>query len=226
MKKGVKMKLITFQTKEALKVLQKDGVLKANVAHIDLQKYGVPYDWIVHEMKKHKILPKQGEQYPLWAWAKCGSSIGPKKKKNINQITQNLVKIVFAKNTNEVLLSDYMAYSFILNGQIVPKDKKEYPNFLKQMESQGISLEDLKNFVRHQKIKPNIPINEIQKSWPRIFDLKSYVHQACVWNIKISEVITTDTLDDPNYIYGTMNAKRLDGSRPDWKNEYLKFLSD
>ena len=220
------MKLVTFQTKEALTVLQKDGVLITDSSHIDLKKYGVPYEWMVYEMKKRKILPQEGEKYPLWAWAKCGSSIGPQKKKNINHVMQNLVKIVFDKPDNEVFLSDYMAYSFILNGQIVPKNKKEYSNFLKRMEDQGVSLEDLKQSVRHQKIKPSIPIHGIQKTWKRIFDLKSYVLQACVWNIKMSEVIAIDTLNDKRYIYGTMNAKRLNGSRPDWKKEYLKFLSD
>lgn len=222
MKKEVNMKLVTFQTEDALKVLQKDGVLKANPDYMDLQKYGVPYDWIVAEMKKRKILPEYSEQYPLWAWAKCGSSVGPRKKKNINHITQKLVKIVFEKPEDEVLLSDYMAYSFILSGQIVPKNKKEYSIFLKQMENRGISLEDLKKSVRHQKT--NVPINEIKKSWGRIFDFKSYIYQACVWNIKAEDVKKIEILDDANYLYGSMNAKRKDGSRPDWKKKYLKFL--
>jgi hypothetical protein len=33
-----------------------------------------------------------------------------------------------------------------------------------------------------------------------------------------------EILDDPNYLYGSMNAKRKDGSRPDWKKMYLRFL--
>ena len=218
------MKLITFQTKEAWQALQKNGILKVDRANIDLQKYGVPYDWIVCQMKKRKIQPQNGEQYPLWAWAKCGGSIAPKKKRNLGYTVQNLVKITFEKSDNEVLVSDYMAYSFVLNGQIVPKDKKEYALFLKQMESLGISLEDLKNSVRHQKTKSNIPSNEIQKTWERIFDLKSYIQQACVWNIKAEDVKKIEILDDPNYLYGSMNAKRQDGSRPDWRRAYLKFL--
>ena len=217
------MKLVTFQTKEAWKVLQKKGILIANVANIDLQKYGVPYDWIVDKMKKRQISPQHGEKYPLWAWAKCGSSISPKKKKNINHTVQNLVKITFEKPDKEVLVSDYIAYSFILNGQIVPKNKKEYISFLKEMEKKGISLEDLKNSVRH-KNNSRIPIDKIQKSWKRIFDLKSYIHQACIWNIKAEDVREVEILDDPNYLYGSTNAKRKDGSRPDWKEVYLTFL--
>ena len=218
------MKLVTFQTKKAYKILQKEGVLRADIAHTDLQKYGVPYDWVVGEMKKRKILPLNGEQYPLWAWAKCGASISPKKKKNTIHKVQDLVKITFEKPDRDILLSDYMAYSFILNGQIVPKTRKDYASFLQHMEQQGISLEDLKNFARGQKVSPKVPISKIRKSWTRIFDLKSTVHQACVWNIKMQDVIKVEALDNSNYLYGTMNAKRKDGSRPDWKKVYLKFL--
>ena len=52
------MKLITFQTKKAWDILQEKGILTANPSCIDLQKYSVPYDWIVNAMKEQKILPK------------------------------------------------------------------------------------------------------------------------------------------------------------------------
>lgn len=217
------MKLITFQTKEALASLQKTGVLRADVAHIDLKKYGVPYDWIVQEMKKKKICPKRGEKYPLWAWAKCGSSLAPPKKKNYSGKKQKLVKITFEKPDKEVLLSDYMAYSFVLSGHIVPKTKGEYSKFLKKMSD---FLPALKGFVRQDEIGKDVVslFPKIKKTWPRMFHLKSNVWQACVWNIKLSEVKEIEILNDPAYVYGTMNAKRHDGSRPDWKKSYLKFL--
>ncbi len=222
------MKLVTFQAREVLDILQKKGVLIADLSHIDLKKYGVPYDWIVREMKKQKILPQNGEQYPLWAWAKCGSAIAPRKRKNYFDLKQNWIKIVFEKKDNEVLLSDYMAYSFILNGHIVPQTKEEYHQFLTKVQKEGIPLEVLKSFMRKEKVDEKVErlFPKIEKTWSRIFNLKSTVHQACVWNIKMSEVLKIEPLDDPNYIYGTMNAKRLDGSRPDWKEEYLKYISD
>ncbi len=218
------MKLITFQTTEAFNVLQKNGILIADTSNIDLQKYGIPYDWMISEMKERGISPQNNERYPLWAWAKCGASIGPKRRKNTNHIIQDTVKITFEKPDHEVLLSDYMAYAFILSGHIVPKDKKEYTHFLTRMQQLDVAPEDLKNFVRHQAINPRIPVAEIKKSWSRIFDLRSYVHQACVWNIKTKEIKQVEVLKDPNYSYGVMNAKRSDGSRPDWKQKYLKFL--
>ena len=220
------MKLITFQTREALNTLQNTGILTAEMPYIDLQKYGVPYNWMVNEMKNKNICPQNKEQYPLWAWAKCGASIAPRKRKNITGEVQNVVKIVFEKADQDILLSDYMAYSFLLSGHIVPQNQQEYKNFLDEMERQNISLEELKNFVRSKYIKPNTikQFSEIQKTWKRIFDLKSRVYQACVWNIKMSEVLKIEILNDTNYIYGAMNTKRLDGSRPNWKKKYLQFL--
>jgi len=217
------MKLVTFQTKEALATLQKTGVLRADVVHIDLKKYGVPYNWIVQEMKKKKICPKRGEKYPLWAWAKCGSSLAPPKKKNYSGKKQKLVKITFEKPDGEVLLSDYMAYSFILSGHIIPKTKTEYQQFLRKMEN---SLDALKAFVRQDKGGKGVAklFPTIQKTWSRMFAMKSNVWQACVWDIKLSDVKKIEILNDPAYVYGTMNAKRSNGTRPDWKKRYLKFL--
>ena len=221
------MKLITFQTKEALSVLQKTGILTTDASYIDMKKASVPYNWLVPEMKKRNIVPHNGEKYPIWAWAKCGSSIAPKKKKNYFGTQQKkLVRITFEKQDSEVLLSDYMAYSFILSGRIIPRTKIEYQNFLQKVEKSGISLDDLKGFVRNEKSDKKVIelFSKIKKTWNRIFVLKSTVHQACVWNIKLSEVVKIEVLEDTSYMYGTMNAKRKDGSRPNWKKVYLKFL--
>ncbi len=222
------MKLVTFQTKEALDVLKKTGILITNEAYIDLKKYSVPYDWIVHEMRQ-KICPRNGERYPIWAWAKCGSSIAPKKKKNrLNVAQKHLVRITFEKTVEKVLLSDYMAYSFVLNGQPVPKTSTEYAQFLKKIQKENIPLEALKSVVRNEKSLPKVMklFPKIKQTWERIFDLKSNVHQACVWNIKMSEVRKVEMLNDSKYMYGSMNAKKSDGSRPDWKKRYLDFLPE
>ena len=134
-----------------------------------------------------------------------------------------MVKITFEKPDNEVLLSDYMAYSFILSGHIVPNTKTEYKKFLQQ---NTLLLDALKGFVRQDKSGKGAAklFPKIKKTWARIFNLKSTVHQACVWNIKMSEVKKIEKLSDGRYLYGTMNAKRMDGTRPDWKKRYLDFL--
>lgn len=220
------MKLVTFQTKEALSVLQKTGILIADTSYLDMKKSTVPYNWIVHEMNKKKIHPESIEQYPIWAWAKCGAFNAPRKRKNYFGTQQKkLIKITFEKPDNEVLLSDYMAYSFILNGHIIPQTKEEYRKFLQKMSD---SLPALKGFVRQDESGKTVAelFPKIKKTWPRMFRLKSNVWQACVWNIKKSEVIKIEVLNDPKYLFGSMNPKRKDGTRPDWKKEYLKFLSD
>ncbi len=223
------MKLITYQTKDALKSLQKKGILVTDVSYMNSKKSEVPYSWLVGEMKRHKISPKNGELYPIWAWAKCGATIAPRKKKNYFKTQQKkTVRITFEKPDTEVFLSDYMAYSFILSGHIVPKTIYEYQHFLKKIPQDGISLESLKQFVRREisDVQLEKAVEKIKKTWPRIFDLKSSVIQACVWHIKLSEVVKIEILNDSDYLYGSMNTKRKDGSRPNWKKKYLTYLSD
>ena len=218
------MKLITFQTKEALSALQKTGILIADTSYMDMKKSAVPYAWIAREMNKKKIYPQKGEQYPIWAWAKCGGFSAPRKRKNYFDVQQKkLIKITFEKPNDEVLLSDYMAYSFILSGHIVPKTKEEYQQFLQKMNHY---LPALKGFVRQEESGQSVAkiFPAIEKTWGRIFNLKSNVWQACVWNIKMSEVRKIEVLNDPKSLFGTMNPKRKDGTRPNWKKTYLKFL--
>lgn len=220
------MKLITFQPIEAFKKLKKTGILRSNpTPFIDMQKYQIPYNYIIQKMLKSKLAGHNGEEYPVWAWAKCGGTISPKKRKNPNHKKQNLVKITFIKPDNEVLLSDYMAYSCILSGHIVPRTKQEYESFLKNLERINISLDDLKSFVRCKKTNSQTEkeMTKIQKTWHRIFDLKSNVHQACVWHIKASEIQKVEVCDS-NYLYNSMNPLRADGTRPNWKEKYLKFI--
>lgn len=218
------MKLVTFQTKEALSTLQKTGILIADQSYMDMKKSAIPYNWIVHEMHKRNITLQNGEKFPIWAWAKCGAFIAPRKRKNYFGTQQKkLIKITFEKPDDEVFFSDYMAYSFILSGHIIPKTKEEYQQFLQKMHN---SLPALKGFVRQDEIGKSVAklFPKIEKTWDRMFNLKSNVWQACVWNIKLSEVKKIEILKDPKYLYGSMNPKRKDGTRPDWKKRYLKFL--
>lgn len=223
------MKLITFQSLKALNELKEKGILKMPVKAgdlIDLKKYDIPYSFMIQKMKQ-KIPSASDEKYPLWAWEKCGGFIAPKKRKNVLHKKQEpKVKITFFKPDGEVFCSDYMAYSFILSGHIVPRTKKEYTLFLKEMKNLGITLDELKGFVRKEKTRAKVKqlFPEIQNTWKRIFDLKSNVHQACIWNIKWEEVEKVELCNNSQYLYNSMNPLRADGTRPDWKKKYLEFI--
>ena len=96
---------------------------------------------------------------------------------------------------------------------------------VQRLEPKGITLEDLKALVRSKEApqKARKEFKEIQKTWNRIFDLKSNVHQACVWHIKADEIQKIEKCDS-NFLYNSMNPLRSDGTRPDWKKRYLKFI--
>ena len=223
------MKLITFHSPKAFQELKEKGILKVpakTLDLIDLKKYGIPYGFMVQKMKQ-KIPPESDEKYPIWAWEKCGGFIAPRKRKNILRVqTKPKVKITFSKPDKEVFRSDYMAYSFILSGHIVPRTQKEYVLFLKEMKNLGVTLDELKGAVRKEKMRPKMKqlFPEIQATWSRIFNMKSDVHQACIWNIKWDEVEKVELCDNPRYLYNSMNPLRADGTRPDWKKRYLEFI--
>ncbi|MBR6411577.1 MAG: DUF3841 domain-containing protein [Alphaproteobacteria bacterium] len=217
------MKLVTFQSGEAFEILKKAGVLRVDESKIDFPRYERPYNFIVKSMLSRCIKPAAGQGYPLWAWAKCGAHIGPKKIPNKTHKVQNKVKITFEKKDSDVLISDYMAYSFILSGQIVPKTRAEYEHFEQELIRLGISKDALKAWVRGQD-NSKIPAPKIEATWKNIFDLKSNVYQCCFWELKLDEIIRVDKLEDRDYLYGSMNAVRADGTRPDWKQKYMRFL--
>lgn len=217
------MKLVTFQSVEAFDILNKKGVLVTDERCIDFPRYKEPYDFIVKNMLEKGLRPSEGEKYPIWAWVKCGAHIGPKKIPNKAHKLQNKVKIIFEKENSDVLVSDYMAYSYILSGQIVPKTKADYVRFEEDLEIWGISKEELKAWVRGEN-NSKIPVQKIRETWKNIFNLKSNVYQGCIWQIRKEEIMDVDRLEDDSYLYGSMNAVRTDGTRPDWKQRYLKFL--
>ena len=64
------MKLITFQTMEALKSLVNNGELICDEKYIDMKKAGPTYQWVLEKMNEH-VPNKTKAKYPIWCWVKC-----------------------------------------------------------------------------------------------------------------------------------------------------------
>ncbi len=186
------MKLVTFQSIEALEYLIKNKELICEEKYID-KKYLKTYDWIISKMKKinHKA------KYPLWCWVKCYNGICPPKVKG-NKIHGFDVKITFHKNIDEVLITDFRRYSFVLNNKYLPSNKKDINK----------TVNDL----------------EIIKSHDRCITTDSDILQGCIWDIKLNEVEKIEILNDDGYAYGSLNYIRSNGKRLDWINDFYKKL--
>ena len=210
------MKLVTFQSMDALKSLIRDGELICNPKYID-KSYLDKYDWVVSKMNK-KVNNPANIQYPLWCWVRCYNGICPPKHKG-QKVTGFDVKITFKKEKKDVFITDYRMYSFLLNNIYIPSNLKEKKIFDDKLKQLNLNVKDLKDAKLDDSISKTI-INSFDKC---ITD-KGNILQGCVWNIKLSEVEKIELLSDDGCTYGSLNYVRSNGERIDWQKEYYKML--
>lgn len=223
------MKLITFQPIEAVKDLFDKGYLQCNKDFIDLNKARFVYDWVVEKMNQN-VKNTYGVEYPIWAWAKCFNGICPPKHIG-TPIDSFQVKITFNKSDDEIFLTDFRRYSFVLHNTYIPsslKDKERFDNYLKENK---ITDEELEAYMRPDKYdnvrndgKYLNVCKEIRKSFDRCITRDSDILQACVWRINLSDVEKIEFLNDDEHIYGSLNYKRSNGKRINWRKEFYKSL--
>ena len=221
------MKLVTFQSMDALKDLINKGYLECN-NNIDLKNKKI-YDYIVDKMNE-KIENKYNTKYPLWCWVKCYNNICPSKHKG-NKVEGFDVKITFNKNIEDVFITDFRRYSFLLNNQFIPNSLKELKEYKEELEKNNITNQQLLNYIRN---KENVRFDKefismckkIKKSFDRCITVDSDILQGCIWRININEIESIEILKDDGYVYGSINYIRSNGKRMDWINDYIKKLGD
>lgn len=223
------MKLITFQSIDALKTLVNTGVLETDSQKINMEKYGFPYYWITTQMEQH-VPGKENVTFPLWCWVRFKNGICPPKHRG-TPVPGFEVKITFRKPENEVFVTDYRRYSFVLNNLYIPENATDHTAFQKELETQKITAEELKAIVRRDKYSVSrndatflAVCKKIQNSFVRCITKDSDVLQGCVWRIHLKDVESIELLNDPTHTYGTFNYKRKDGSRFDWIEDYYRLL--
>lgn len=225
------MKLVTFQSLEALKDLVNKGYLECKEEYIDLKKSGTAYSWISEKMSgiiKNDI----GAKYPIWCWVKCYNNICPPKHKG-KPVEGFDVKITFTKAREKVFITDFRRYSFLLNNTYIPdslKDKEEFDRKLKRL---NITEADLKAYVRPDQFDRCRTDDEyleicqkIRESFDKCITTDSDVLQGCVWRINLDEVEQIEFLSDDAYVYGSLNYIRNNGKRINWREDFYKRLKE
>ena len=223
------MKLVTFQSFEAVKDLFKKGYLECDKTKIDLEKVGLVYEWINEKMNKKVDNPYSAE-FPLWCWVKCYNNICPPKRKG-KKVNGFDVKITFNKNKEDVFITDFRRYSFLLNNQYIPETLKEKEIFDHELMKSNISKEDLMVYIRRDKYKEYRKdevftriCRKIRETFDRCITDNSDILQGCVWRINIEDIEKIEILKDDGYVYGSLNYIRSDGKRFDWIEDYYKRL--
>ncbi len=225
----IKMKLVTFQTFDALKNLINNGELICDENYINLEKSGLAYKWVLEKMNK-VVKNNTKAKYPIWCWAKCYSGICPPKHRG-EKVKGFDVKITFNKPEKDVFITDFRRYSFLLNNMYIPNTLREKEQFLNKMKKLNITSEELKMYARtdkdnfHREDKEYLQLlREIRKTFDRCITKDSDILQGCIWNIKLSEVENIEILPNDGYTYGSLNYKRSNGKRIDWQKDYYKLL--
>ena len=223
------MKLVTFQSWDALKALVEKEYLVCEEKQIDLKRMGVTYAWIVEKMNA-RLANEAGAKYPLWCWVRCYNNICPPKRKG-EPVKGFDVKITFHKAEKDVFVTDYRRYSFLLNNVYIPDSLADRDRFDGELKKRGITAKELKAYVRrdqfetHRTDKSYLEIcGRIRESFDKCITTDSDILQGCVWKIGLDEVEKIECLKDKNYRFGSLNYIRSDGKRMDWVQEYYRRL--
>lgn len=219
------MKLVTFQSIEALKELINKGYLECDSSKIDSKNKKI-YDYIVNKMNE-KVDNKYNTKYPLWCWVKCYNSICPPKHKG-KKVNGFDVKITFNKKAEDVFITDFRRYSFLLNNQFIPNSLYELKEYQELLNKYNITNKELLDYIRNNNVRCDdnfkMMCDKIEDSFKRCITNDSDILQGCIWRINLNEIDSIEILKDDGYTYGSLNYIRSNGSRMDWISDYYRKL--
>lgn len=223
------MKVVTFQTKEALNYLNEHGYLICDDQYVDKKKSSIVYDWVISNMKS-RIANDTQATYPMWCWVKCGEEICPPRVKG-EKVEGFDVKITFNVDEKDIFITDFRRFSFILNNLYIPNSLKDKEEFDKLLEDKNITKDELKAFVRKDKFDTHRTdedflqvCEKVRNSFDRCITNDSDVLQGCVWKIDKDQIESIEILEDDGYVYGSLNYVREDGTRRNWREEFYNLL--
>ncbi len=223
------MKLVTFQSMDALKFLVNNGYLICNENYINKEKAGPTYEWVIEKMNSY-VKNNIKSKYPIWCWVKCYNGICPPKHKG-EGVKGFDVKITFNKDENEVFITDFRRYSFLLNNTYIPDSLSDKEKFEDNLAKYNITQDELKAYVRqdkysgHRNDKEYLEIcKTIRSSFDKCITRNSDVLQGCVWKINLDEIDNIEIIPDDGYRYGSINYIRSNGKRINWIKDLYKKM--
>ncbi len=187
------MILWTIQKESVWKKLNKDGYLIGKRDCIFDDEWIDCYEWMMDQMKKRIGNPQIKNSFPIWAWYQFEGSKPDLRSSGHLPRKEKGVRIEFECHEDEVLLSDFELWHYVLNYWYLPSSIADDKRFENELEKKGLSFFETKplpDLEYHQKI---------QKSWERIFDIDwddpHFTHpkdkksiQATLWQLKIDQV--------------------------------------
>lgn len=192
------MKLWTIQPIEFYNTLIKKGTITGNRDFI-CQDFDDSYRWMVQQMEQ-KLSPRTNStHYPIWAWYQYHSKEKPipdLRHSGLLEKGTKGVRIEIEKPTNEVLLSDFNLWHYVLNYWYIADNKGKDKVFDELLKSNNI------RFIDKEKYLPELK-KMAENSWDKIFDMDYSVEysakpfenkeiQATFWELRIEEIKNVD----------------------------------
>ena len=161
------MRLWSIQEASKLDEINSTGKLICTENKYSLE-WDNEYKWMAGQMNEKIGLPKNENQYPIWAWYQYQDSKHKKpdlRKSGHLPSGTNGSRIEFEKSIENVLLSDFVLWHYPLSyKEIIANNEKECDEFELRLKTLKIDK------TEYRQLPENIQ-KEIEISWQRIFDM-------------------------------------------------------
>lgn len=198
------MLLWTIQNADAYENMKKVGVLRANDNYIFMDFNPTAYHWMANKLEAKCPKPDCKMQYPVWAWY---MKDGKRKRRDLRcagygKRGEEMVQITIEVPNNQVLLSDFDAFHFVLSDLYLPTSEEDSLRFESDLKNDSFTWGDLQLGETDNDLKKTYR-EKVVDSWEKIFDLEredDYVFcdiqhksiQAVMWQVTMEQVLKVE----------------------------------
>ncbi|MBR1628687.1 MAG: DUF3841 domain-containing protein [Lachnospiraceae bacterium] len=176
------MILWTIQPVEIWNIIQKTGVYRCNPAKSSMADLSAEaYDWLVRNMKERIGPPPEGVEYPVWAWY---MQEGKHKKPDLRRErwaygagNESYVCIEFEITSDQVLLSDFDLWHFVLNDWYLSETEDEDDQMYAIFDT--LPSDERRKFCE-ESWKGIFDVTKLDNEWMR----RGYWVQATIWELR------------------------------------------
>ncbi|MCA9664276.1 MAG: DUF3841 domain-containing protein [Myxococcales bacterium] len=180
------MRLWTIQARQAWERVHASPYLERAGARPAIDPaHRAAYGWMREQMQQRIGASSAREAWPIWAWADYGAGGARPDLRASGHLPRGCpgVRVAFEIDERDVLLSDFEAWHFVLNGAYLPHDDADLARFEARARALGAASWDLLSSPLR---------DEVQRSWQRIFDLVPRARratQATLWRVPLGAVV-------------------------------------
>ena len=173
------MILWTIQHEDAWRSAQGTGFLRAD-GRRQWRDFRAAYRWMEHEMRRRVGEPPRGVRHPIWAWQQYENERvrrpDLRRSGHLPSGTRGVL-VEFTASADQVLLSDFELWHYVLNRWYLPQTPSEAAAMLAD----------------------TLSVPDPESSWQRIFDLDWHLEdiavsrpektiQATIWHVPLGAV--------------------------------------